>query len=436
MSMVPSGPTDLQQQGDLIDGLEDFDPSDLGVPVIRIDGKLKPRPWLAEGQTGPAFVDSLSGQEWRALEGIVVLGLVKGRVLWPAQMGETKESPMCRSYDSKIGFPTDGKFPWGAVSAFDRDALKIGEKEGEEPGSIVTLYQAPCDHCSLKEWGTHPAKDAPWCTLQHSYPILIPTGDVWVPSILVLQRSSIKPSNNYVGGFHRAKQPMYTVLTNITLDPRTKGQTDYAVPVLKRGAATVPDDYAFFSQKFRDIAEYLRTPRGFEDAAEEDEAEVGVTINPTAPAHPQAAAQPTQAPPTPSAPPAAPPTPAPTPPPTPTPSETADASSPAATAPATPPAAETAAPSEAPAPAQPPAPPQPVLAPDGVTWIMPVWNGSTWEFPTPETPAEPPAPSAPPAAAMPAMPSVPPAAPPAATQPPATPAPAAGTVDDDDEVPF
>ena len=458
MSMVPTGPDGLEHF-ETVDGLEDFDPSDLGVPVIRIDGKKEPRAWLEAGYTGPAFVDSVSGQEWPSLDGIIMLGLVKGRVLWPAQMGDGKDVPLCRSFDSKEGYPTAGKFPWGAVPHFERDTLKIGEKEGDEPGSIVTLYKAPCEQCTLKDWGSHPAKDAPWCTLQHSYPVLIPAGNVYVPSILVLQRSSIKPSTNYAGGFHRARQPMYTVQSSITLDPRRKGQTDYAIPVIRRGVATPEADYRYFSETFHEIAAYLRTPRGLDDAAQDDEvtAEGAPTTDPqpvphpaeTPVAAPSAPVAQASAPPTPTAPTAAPQQPAPTPPPSSS-EGTVAPPSPAATAPASPDAAAKAAPSEPaapvaqtppPAPVQPPPPPAPVWDEAAQAWLSPVWNGTGWDMPSPA----PAAPVAQPATAAPvevddvfaSAPAPAPAAPPAApapAAPPASPAPAAAA--DDDEIPF
>jgi hypothetical protein len=135
------------------------------MPTIKIDherGKL---------------VDSNSGEEYDELYWIM-LGLVKQRVLWPPEVSEGKEYPLCRSYDFHTGHPDEDKFPWKA-SNFN-------------PQSYSDPVRLPCDECPLQVWGSHPNREAPWCSEQHTYPVLVPFGDDGknlAPAIFMAQRS-------------------------------------------------------------------------------------------------------------------------------------------------------------------------------------------------------------------------------------------------------
>ena len=218
-------------------GLEDFDQAiDAVMPTLRIEHK--------DG----TFVDGLSGESFPELK-IILLGLIKQRVLWEADMDESSKGPLCRSYDFKTGVPEIDRFPWKS-SGFDKAALDA------DP-------ELPCESCNLKDWGSHPKRDAPWCSEQHTFAVLQPVGDDGglAPALLTVQRSAIKPSRTYMTSFARTKTPLYTVWTKITLDSRRKGSVDYAVPKFIRAEATQQNEWPMFAQQYRQIRQFVQTPR-------------------------------------------------------------------------------------------------------------------------------------------------------------------------------
>lgn len=244
--------TDLAiPDGDVVPGLEDYDPStDAGTPRLTIV------------QDQAVFEDSATGEQFAKITAIL-LGQVKQRTLWPASMGDDKKPPLCRSYDHKVGHPGE-EFPW-KESGFDLAAA------GEPP--VVG-----CEACPLKEWESHPdpAKSIPWCSEQIVFPLLmqLPNG-VWAPAILTLQRSNIKPSNQYVTGFARARLPLFTAITELTLDPRKKGSNKYAVIELKKGIETDKAMWPEYADQLRNFRTFLQTPRAADqDAADEGSAPV------------------------------------------------------------------------------------------------------------------------------------------------------------------
>lgn len=243
---IPGGDLVLVGADGKVDGLEDFDRTkDATMPMIRLNHKT--------GQ----FTDSLTSEDIGAEIEVILLGMVKQRVLWEPEVGEEKSVPLCRSYDFETGLPNPDDFPVKAVSGkipgLTRDAL-------EEGGFTIE-----CAACPLKEWGTHPKQDTPWCTAQYTFPLLQrvgdPEADRWAPAVLTIQRTGIKPSNNYLTFFETNGRPLYTVRTRIILEQRHRGTVDYAVPKFVRGGDTEKDDWANFSATFKGIAGFLRTPR-------------------------------------------------------------------------------------------------------------------------------------------------------------------------------
>ena len=222
-------------------GLEDFDPTtDATVPRIKIIHN--------EG----VFKDSQSGEKIPVLRA-VLLGLVKSRVLWEPSSDLDDAKPLCKSFDAKIGHPDITQdFPWD-VSGYDEDAAAT-----DDAGRLLL----PCDSCGLKEWGTDPkGKKAPWCTEQHNFPLMYDAGgDVWVPAILTVQKTGISNSKNYCASFHRAKQPLFTAVTTLTLTQERKGTVDFCTPIFEKGEPTDPEEWEGWKHNFLSIASYLRTP--------------------------------------------------------------------------------------------------------------------------------------------------------------------------------
>jgi hypothetical protein len=212
-------------------GLEDFGTEDFVMPRLNIN------------HGGANFVDNLTGQEYPELT-VVLLGLIKQRILWDADVDEG-EKPMCKSYDFSTGRPDVMRFPW-KVAKFDHQA---GAKDG-------TL---PCASCNLKEWGSHPQRETPWCSEQHTFPLLMEVAGGYAPAILTLQRSGIKPSRAYLSAFARTKTPLFTVKTKIGLTAQKRGSVNYAVPTFVKQDETDEDEWSGFAQQYRSIREFITT---------------------------------------------------------------------------------------------------------------------------------------------------------------------------------
>lgn len=246
---------------DVPEGLEDFDQKDMTIPMLKID------------HDKAVIVDGLSGQEYSSLD-LIAVGLVKQRVLWQAEI-QDNDTPLCRSYNFKIGNPDTDRFPWKA--------------SGFTPDSDVT--DLPCENCKLKDWGSHPQREIPWCSEQHTYAVLQPLGeDNWAPALFTIQRSAIKPSNAYLTSFMRAKEPLYVCITHIALDGQRRGNVDFAIPKFSRGVATDQGMWPFYAETYRNIREFVQTPR-----TRTDDAELTQTTPAAAPT-PEAAGQPAPTP--------------------------------------------------------------------------------------------------------------------------------------------
>jgi hypothetical protein len=247
--------TDIEKAGtgtvavpdDDLTGLEDFDTAtDAQMPMLKIDH--------SQGH----FIDGLSDEDLGPEIKVIMLGLIKQRILWDAEVKDDAK-PLCKSYNFTEGRPDEATFPVKA-SGFDRSAVESGA--------------LPCADCKLKDWGSHPKNDTPWCTEQHTFALLVQVGDGWQPALLTVQRSAIKPSRQYMTSFARSKTPLYTVVTTIKLDQRKRGSVDYAVPKFTRGGGTDQDDWAEYAETYRSIRNFVQTPRTRDD----DDEDTTVTI--------------------------------------------------------------------------------------------------------------------------------------------------------------
>lgn len=234
---------------DLYTGLEDFTTEDLVMPRLKID------------HSRAVFIDNLTNAEMTSIDA-VLLGLVKGRVLWPAEVGSS-DQPLCKSLDFIHGRPDVDSFPW-TESMLSPSATY--EKDGEQ----ILL---PCSACNLKEWNTNPRGTSPWCSEQHTLPLLMISGiegdePLYAPALLTVQRSGIAPSRAYLSGFVRTRTAAYTAVTRISLTQQRRGSVDYAVPKFVEIGKTDPDRYPVFAQQFRSIRDFLHTPRSRDEDAE------------------------------------------------------------------------------------------------------------------------------------------------------------------------
>lgn len=239
-SLVHAGTGD-----DFETGLEDFDvSSDAVVPRIKIVH--------SEG----VFQDTLSNEKFSEMN-VILLGLVKQRILWHTDVADDA-LPLCKSYNFKAGIP--GKeFPW-KESLFDKAEA---EASSDDQYGVVL----PCDGCQLKEWGTDPRNGkAPWCTEQHTYPLLYDVGNgTWAPAILTVQKTGIKPSKAYCTGFARSRTPLFTVHTGLTLTTEKRGSVVFSTPNFAKGDPTDPARWPAFKEQFVVTRNFLAMPPGRED---------------------------------------------------------------------------------------------------------------------------------------------------------------------------
>lgn len=234
-------------------GLEDFGLTDAVIPRIKIAHK--------DGQ----WEDNLSGARYDTLR-FIILGMVKQRILWHTEVDEG-DSPMCKSPDFQTGFPNldapvKKSFPW-AKSGFDPNSVPTDPESGSKP--------LPCSSCALKDWGTHPNGSTPYCAEQWTLAILFdPDGDgqTWVPAILSLQKSSIKPIRSFLTAFARTNKPAFTAICEGTLKVSTRGAVDYSTPTFKHAGSTDQENWLEYSQQYLQMRDYLmQKPRSSEEDA-------------------------------------------------------------------------------------------------------------------------------------------------------------------------
>lgn len=241
---VPQAPVDFNT------GLDDMTQADLSIPRLRIINK--------EGM----FQDSLSNNKAQALN-VIILGLVKQRTLWPAKVPDgQKSSPMCRSNDFKQGFvnlkQTISPFP------YDKAELTQAHVQPRDDGQLVFN----CEDCKLKEWGSHPLGDKPYCNEVWSLLLLMdPAGTgQYLPAMLALSKTNITPAKHYLGGFKAAETAAFTAYTTISLQLLRRGDNDYSNITFQRAGTTDSSNWAEWSSLYLEMRNFIsREPRPMED---------------------------------------------------------------------------------------------------------------------------------------------------------------------------
>lgn len=238
-SVVPA-----DQWAEMSSGLEDIEASDLRMPRITIE------------KDDGVFKDNMSGETFAYMTA-VPLGVIKQRVLWQPTMGEETLNPMCKSPDSKQGFPTiSGKkeelFPWEAS----------GFSPGDFPLNPEGRAVVPCTSCRLAQWKSHPDGKKAWCSEQWTIPILYgPEDDTpQITALLTAQRSSLAPAKGYFAGLFQRKVPAFSSYAIIGLNPMMRGKNKYFIPTWKLKGATPEDEWPVYSQSYQVIREYVQQP--------------------------------------------------------------------------------------------------------------------------------------------------------------------------------
>ena len=239
-SSVPATQADMQYANT---GLEDFDQSDAVLPRIKII--------QAEGQ----WEENLGGQRYTTLR-FIPLGLVKQRVLFH-HIVDNGDVPMCKSSDFNIGYPNPDapekkSFPW-EISGFRKEDF---------PPDAEGNIKLPCTGCQLKEWGSTPGGDTPYCSEQWTLPIYYDTtgNDDWAPAIMTLQKSNIKPIRSYLTSFATSGIPSFTKIARGTLRTQQRGQVIYSVSAFSQEGESPRDRWPEFSSQYGDMKKFLQRP--------------------------------------------------------------------------------------------------------------------------------------------------------------------------------
>ena len=222
-------------------GLEDFDTTDAIIPRLSIAHE--------SGQ----WKDNLTGQTYPALD-MIMLGLVKQRVLFH-NVVEDNDVPMCKSSNFTQGYvnteaPPKKSFPW------EKSGFNPADYPADSNGSVVL----PCEGCALKDWGSHPNGNTPYCTEQYTIPIYFsePDAHAWAPAIMTLQRSSVKPIRSYFTKFKRSQQPAFTAVCQATLDVNTRGTVTYSVPAFRHLGESDRNQWGQWAKDFIQMRQYLQ----------------------------------------------------------------------------------------------------------------------------------------------------------------------------------
>lgn len=240
-----SNPSVFQDE-DFLEGLDDIKPEDLGAP-----------PRLTIEHHEKVFKVSGSGEEFDEAN-LIILGMVRQRSLWTPEIPEGESPPpMCKSPDFVNGFPemseelkAEYRFPW-AASGVNKNLLA-----DNGPGVKPSI---PCADCKLKEWGTDPKANRPWCGEEFTLPVLYQTdGGDWLPALLTLKRSALKNAKTYMASFKASKTPLFAVQTKITLTQNKRGNVRYCTPNFSKGPATERDSWPEYFETFKGVRDYLK----------------------------------------------------------------------------------------------------------------------------------------------------------------------------------
>ncbi len=241
--------TEVAVPSDNPEGLEDLDDSDRTLPIYR-----------ASARDG-GYVDPNTKEVFASFNAIL-LGVVKQRSLWPTEMSEEGEGPICRSSEHKTGIPDADKFLATdtsnvtpvSVSGFAAEQVRAAAAENGTPLS--------CADCGLAAWDSHPKSGAPWCTEQYTLPFLrIDDEGQAHPGIITFQRTGLKAVKSYLDGFRNAKKPLYTAITCVTANMNTRGSNDWLTPSFKRIGDSDHSLRPQYSEMLSSVSGFLRTPR-------------------------------------------------------------------------------------------------------------------------------------------------------------------------------
>jgi hypothetical protein len=199
------------------------------------------------------------------------------------------DTPQCKSPDDEHGFPTiDEELPKRLRFPWEDSNFRLEDQELDEAGRIILS----CRKCIFTKWGDN--KTPPPCTESLTLPLLYsvdgPDSDEWNPALWTVQKTSIKPAQNYIGPFAQRKVPTFVAMAEVTLNVQTRGTNKYSVPKIKQLGATDRDDHEGFANQYLMTRQYLRQFPGGGAIENEEMPEASDNTNTPAPTAPAATA--------------------------------------------------------------------------------------------------------------------------------------------------
>lgn len=255
---LPIRPEDL---AGLETGIDDLSMDEIPTPRISIDHNPK---GFDEGK----YTDNQTGMFRDEFVGIV-LGFVRQRIMWPANLEESVGMPMCKSNDSTRGMPNvdtsagDGMFPWHE-SAFNPNEVPVDPEYNR-----VIL---PCANCQFKDWtGKGAKRTPPRCSEVFNLVVMFDaygTGQM-MPGFFSAKRSSIQPVKQYLAQFMQRNVPAYSQFAHFSLQHLTRGKNPYSVPVIKSVGPTDQRLWPDFSENYKTLREFSQRIRVVEEGGQQ-----------------------------------------------------------------------------------------------------------------------------------------------------------------------
>jgi len=207
------------------------------------------------------FKDSLAPDTLFDVLDCIVLGLVKQRLLWFHKItNEANVKPMCQAPFFSLGVPNvsedtprDRRFPW------ELTAFNPADYPPQSDGNI----HLPCEACSLKEWGSHPAGDKPYCQETWTLPIMRHYGDgVFSPAIISFAKSGLGPLKSFFTVFLQRNAAPFEKLTRITLKEHSMGGNTYSKPVFSIGEETDRNEWRTYAVQYGQMKGFIERMPG------------------------------------------------------------------------------------------------------------------------------------------------------------------------------
>jgi hypothetical protein len=217
-------------------GLNELSPDEFTLPTLKLTQAQSTSPDSIK-HLGEWFRRDTA--EYLKAPALLILGIAKSRVLFPAEYGGEKSEPLCKS---------------------DNATFPRAEFIGKVPDGFETTIPDTCADCLLSQWGDD--GDPPACTMSENWAALTETGD---PVVVRLSRSASKASaqlKNMARAAALKRKPLY-----ICLDSRMEinnRKMQFYIPVIS-SAGLPPDNLQEMAAQFAGL-------NLAERAAEQDEA--------------------------------------------------------------------------------------------------------------------------------------------------------------------